>query len=160
MNDHDSTKSLFDLFDAGTTIMFGTHMTDGTFASRPLTVARTQAHQLDVLIDSNTEWASAMHDGADAHVTLSDTRRNHWASLSGTVELSRDRGLIDELWSLPAEAFFDNGRETPGLAVLTFHVSEGRYWSSPGGRVGGLVSMIRAALGNSDDSGESGSISA
>lgn len=160
MTRHDPPKSLFDLFDAGTTVMFTTMSSATRVDSRPLTVARTDADQLTILIDSEAEWARNLRDGLGAHVTLSDTRRSRWASLAGTVQLSRDPGLIDELWSVPAEAYFDRGRDTPGITVLTFRVEDGRYWTSPGGRFGGLVSMIRAGLGDSDDAGESGPITA
>jgi general stress protein 26 len=89
---------------------------------------------------------------------MSDSRENNWVSLNARASLSSSAEKIDELWNVAAEAYFDDGRDSVGIAVLILKCSEGRYWSSPSGRIGSLVSMARAALGKPKDSGDSGSI--
>jgi general stress protein 26 len=93
------------------------------------------------------------------HATLSDNRSNTWATIDGTGSVRTDPDLIDDLWNPAAAAFFDDGRDTPGIAVFTIHVEQGRYWSTPSGRIGTVISMVRATLGGSDASGEQGDIS-
>ena len=66
---------------------------------------------------------------------------------------------IDELWNPAAGAYFDNGRDTPGIAVLHLDVLRGHYWSSPSGRIGALLSMIKAKSAGAEQSGEHGPVS-
>lgn len=62
------------------------------------------------------------------------------------------------LWNFAPEAYFDSGRVPPGIAVLRLQAHQGAYWTSPSGRVGSLIGMIEAKLGNAQDSGEHGAI--
>jgi len=158
MKDDDAPKPLNDLLHPGSTLMLS--IDDGTppLQFRPMTVARVSGSAIEMLLDTNEDWVQSLEHPRRAYVTLSDTRHNTWASLHGQASLSHDPGLIDELWSPAADAYFDNGRETPGIAVLRVDGEAGRYWSSPAGRIGALISMIKAKLGDPEESGEHGSI--
>ena len=157
MDHHDAPKPLHELMQGGTTLMVGTGR-DGDLEFRPMTVARVDGDTIDMLLDSNEQWVIALANGDVAHVTMSDERDNRWVSLRGTVTLSTDQALIDELWNPAAGAFFDDGRQTPGIAVLRITGDRGRYWASPSGRLGSLVAMARAKLGDPEDSGTHGDI--
>lgn len=156
MHDDDAPKPLTDLLDAGTTVMVGSTVR-GELQFRPLTVAGLDGG-IQILLDTNEEWVRALEPAEVLQVTLSDDRSNNWAWMSGRHSLTTDPTVIDELWSPFADAFFDEGRDTPGVAVLTIDVGEGRYWSAPSGRIGSLISMVRAKLGDAEQSGEHGDI--
>lgn len=156
MNHDDAPKPLFDLLDPGTTLMVGS-TTHGQLEFRPLTVAGLSGG-IQILLDTNEEWVRGLGGVGSLQVTLSDDRRNNWAWMTGGYSTSTDPALIDELWSPFADAYFDQGRETPGIAVLTIDVEQGRYWSSPSGRIGALVSAVKAKLGDAEQSGEHGDI--
>lgn len=163
MDELDTPKSLNELLEPGMTIMVGMDPMEGAgspgdgFQSRPLTVAAVDGDTICVLIDGSAEWTDRADD-AVMHVTVSDNRENVWVSMNARSQMSRDPREIDELWSPFAGAYFDNGRETPGIAVMHLHVMDGRYWTSPSGRIGSIVSMVRAKFGDSDDSGEHGNV--
>jgi general stress protein 26 len=89
-------------------------------------------------------------------VTLGDNRDNTWLWLRGQADLSYDDAAIDRLWNPAAAAYFDNGRESAGIAVLSVRPTTGRYWTTGSGRLGALVSMVRAKLGSPEQSGEHG----
>ncbi|MEO6570373.1 MAG: pyridoxamine 5'-phosphate oxidase family protein [Ilumatobacteraceae bacterium] len=155
----DAPKDLASLFSGGDTVMVATRQ--GTFVdARPLTVAGVRAPTIEMLVDAATEWAAAVADGDQVLLSKSDNRSNTWVTVTGTLAISSEPAEIDRLWSPPAEAFFDEGRATPGIAVLAVEVVEGSYWTSPSGRLGSLISMVRAAVGDSDDSGEHGTVRA
>jgi general stress protein 26 len=155
--EHDS-KPLDDLLEPGSTLMVGTMSgADHSWEFRPLTVARVQSGGIDILLDTREEWVTRFETGDLVHIVLSDTRKNDWSHLVGSGTISKDEALIDELWSPFAAAYFDEGRETPGIAVFRLSVARGRYWSTPSGRVGALISMVSAALGR-DGGGEHGDV--
>jgi general stress protein 26 len=156
MDRDDAPKPLDELMEPGSTLMVGTGRADLEF--RPMTVARVGGDTIEMLLDSNEQWVRSLSEGDVAYVTLSDNRANTWVSLRGVISVSADPGLVDELWNPAAGAFFDNGRETPGIAVLRITGERGTYWSSPSGRIGSLISMVKAKLGDPEQSGEHGDV--
>ena len=159
MHHDDESKPVSDLLKPGTTLMVGS-TTHGTLAFRPLTVAGLDGERVRILLDMNEEWARELDASQSLQVTLSDDRKNNWAWIIGEFSLSTDPSLIDELWSPFAEAYFDNGRASEGIAVMTIDVAQGRYWSAPSGRLGSLVSAVKAKFGDPEESGEHGDIRA
>ena len=150
-------RTLDDLLRPGDTIMVATTGADGPSA-RPLTVARVDGDIVQVLIDRTAHWAQPLHDSFDVLATLSDNRDNRWVSMTGRGYISTDQKFIDQLWSPFAGAFFEDGKESPGVAVLSIEVSGGEYWDTAGGVLGSLWTMIKAKLGNADHAGERGPI--
>ena len=157
MKDDDPAKPLSDLMSPGTTLMVGTGPDPGA-ELRPLTVARVQGDVIDILVDGSAEWALAYRDGEPILATLSDDRDNNWAWIRGTGLLTTDQALIDELWNPMAGSYFEQGRETPDITVLRIEAQDGRYWTTPSGRLGSLISMIKAKLGDAEQSGEHGDV--
>jgi general stress protein 26 len=66
---------------------------------------------------------------------------------------------LDELWNPFAGAYFEDGRETPGIAVLQLETDSGRYWSAPSGRVGSMIATIEAKVSGAESAGDHGPIS-
>lgn len=131
---------------------------DSQPSSRPLTVSDVNGSQARTLADSNAHWCQAISKSPQVHVTVSDTRGNDFLSLNGTASLAMDSDEIDGLWNPMAAAFFDNGRESEGIAVLHLNLTDGTYWSAPGGRIGSVISMVRAQVGGASDSGDQGPV--
>lgn len=158
MTDHDVPKSLTELVEPGSTLMVGIESAGAVVEFRPLTVASVESDRVEILLDTSAPWTRSLQDGGRAHVTMGDTRSNTWISLSGTVSTTTDASVIDELWNPFADAYFDDGRDTPGITVLRIDGDSGAYWSTPSGRVGSLISLVKAKLGDPSDSGESGPV--
>jgi general stress protein 26 len=152
----DPPRPLSDLVAEGATVMFMT-MIGEEHSSRPLTIAGIDDDRLSFLVDRSASWVGAVRSGvAFIHLTVADDRHNTYLSLNGQASLSDDRGEIDRLWSAPAGAYFD-GKDDPSVTVLRVDVDGGEYWSSPSGRIGAALSMLRVAVtrdhGNAGDHG-------
>ena len=158
MNQDDAPKSLADLVEPGSTLMVGTDNASGSLEFRPLTASAVTDDRIDILLDTSAPWTEYLVDGARTTVTMSDTRHNTWLALDGRVSTTTDDDVIDRLWNPFADAYFDNGRDTPGITVLSIEAEAGAYWTTPSGRLGSLISMVKAKLGDPADSGESGPI--
>ena len=150
-----SPKLLRDLLDAGDIVMLTT-IADGSVSSRPMTLAAVGDDHLEMLVSRDAEWLPSAA-GAVVHVSLSDARKNTYAALNGMASFSRNPADIERLWSPGAAAFFD-GKEDPDITVMRYSVSEGEYWDAPSGRIGALVSLVKAAVGGEDAAGDRGPI--
>ncbi|MEO6651066.1 MAG: pyridoxamine 5'-phosphate oxidase family protein [Ilumatobacteraceae bacterium] len=157
MSEHDPSKSLSELAKPGTTLMVATR-DQGTVESRPLTVAEVEGSRLSILIDTTADWSGGLTDGDWTHATISDTRHNDFASMTGTLSTDTDSARIDELWNPFADAYFPDGRESPGIAIMDIDVESGSYWDSPDGRLGSVISLVKAKLGSAEQAGEHGDI--
>lgn len=157
MTDPAPAKPLADFFDGGTTVMLMTMIGD-EHSSRPMTVAGVDGDRLSFLVDTTAQWSSAVATGAAVvHVTLSDVSHNDYVALNGATSMTEDRAEIERLWNPGAAAFFE-GKDDPNLAVLRFDVSDGQFWDSPSGRLGSLVSLVKAAVGGDDKAGDHGAV--
>jgi general stress protein 26 len=157
MDYDDEAKPLDELLEPGSTLMLAVD-TVGPLEFRPMTVARTGGSSIEMLLDTEEEWARSLSNGDRAYVTLSDNRTNTWMTMRGRTSVSTDPATIDELWNPAADAYFDDGRDSPGIAVLRVTGENGRYWSSPSGRLGSVVSFVKAKLGDPEDTGEHGDV--
>ena len=158
MKHDDAPQALDELLEPGSTLMVAVASGHDQLEFRPLTVAKIDGGRLDILLDTTEEWAKSIGDGRLAYVTVSDTKTNTWLSMTGTTSTTTDTAAIDELWNALASAYFEQGRDTPGITVLRIQGSEGRYWSSPSGRIGSLISLVKAKFGTSEQSGEHGAV--
>ena len=157
MTGTDQAKQLEDLVDEGTIAMFMTMIGD-EHTSRPLSIAEVRADRLAFLIDATTDWAHAVREGtAVVHVAISDVRKNTYVSLQGAASVALDHEEIDRLWNPGAAAYFD-GKDDPGVGVLRFDASSGEYWDAPGGRIGSLIALVKAAVAGDDAAGEQGQV--
>jgi general stress protein 26 len=158
MTPDDPAKPLTELFRSGTTLMVGTGSERDSLQFRPLTVARVEGDRVEILMDTSAPWTQSLQDGDVAHVTMSDSRSNTWVSLRGILSMTTDPAVIDELWNPFADAYFDDGRETPGITVLRIDGETGNYWTTPSGRLGSLISMVKAKFGDPEQAGEHGDV--
>ena len=153
--DHDS-KPLDDIVKGGDVGMLCTHHA-GRASSRPLTIAKVDGEHLMFLVDRTAPWMADVDQATPVHIAIAASGRNDWVSLNGVVHPTADRAVIDDLWSAPAGAYFD-GKDDPNIVALDVAISDGEYWSAPGGGpVGRLISIVSAAVGKGP-SGEHGTV--
>jgi general stress protein 26 len=105
-------------------------------------------------------WFFAYDDSAKAqelianpqvNVSFSNDKNSEWTSISGVAELVHDRAKAEELWSPPLKAWFPDGLETPGLALIKLHADTAEYWEGPSSKVVRLLGAARAAITHDPD---------
>lgn len=115
--------------------------------SRPLTLAGIEGSTLHFLVSNDADWVQSI-GGASAPctATFSDPSKNDYVALQGDARVLQDQRLIDALWTPEAGAYFE-GKDDPNIRVLAVDVAYGEYWDSPGGTMGRLLAMAKAAAG-------------
>ncbi len=86
-------------------------------------------------------------------LSFGDTGDQKYVSLSGEAEISNDRALARELWSVFAKAWWDSP-EDANIRVLKFTPDEAQYWDAPGTTVSYVKMIAAAATGHRPDMGE------
>lgn len=124
--------------------------------SRPLTLAGVEGSTLHFLVSHDADWVQSI-GGASAPctATFSDPSKNDYVALQGEARVLQDQRLVDALWRPEAGAYFE-GNKDPNIRVLAVDVAYGEYWDSPGGTVGRLLALAKAAAGS--EAGKEGPI--
>ena len=128
---------------------------DGALVSRPLAV---QQREFDGDLWFFTEDPSAKTDQVRANdqVNVAIQAGHGWLSVSGRGSVSKDPAKIDELWNTGAEAWFEQGRDDPSVALLRVEAVTAEYWTSKAPMVVTLAKYAKAAVtGGRPDVGES-----
>jgi len=93
---------------------------------------------------------------ADPHVRifLQASKQAGFIFLDGSVEISRDRQRIDDLWDPVLKTWFTEGKDDPRVTVIKFTPGAGYYWDNKHGNfIAATKMLVGAAIGKTlDDS--------
>jgi general stress protein 26 len=156
-SDADERKRLEELIGEFHAAMLVTQAGDGSLRARPLSLA--QSHD-GIALYFATSLASPkvteLERISTVAVTLQDSLR--YVSISGTARITRDRALIERLWSETWKLWFPQGKEDPDLCIVEVTPHEAEYWDQSG--LHGVKFVLEAvkayATGTKPKSGESG----
>jgi general stress protein 26 len=116
--------------------MLTTVAADGALESRPMAVLEMDA--------SGAFWfftdlrSSKVERLAAVNLSFTDPSNGTYVSLSGSAEVSTDRGRVARLWTPFAKPWFPDGPDSPDLALLKVMPDAADYWDAPNN------SMVRA----------------
>ena len=83
------------------------------------------------LTDAGSHKDQEVARNRNVALAFADAGAQKYVALTGTAELSNDRGKIRELWSTPAKAWW-NSADDPSIRVLKITPKDAQYWDSPG----------------------------
>ena len=124
---------------------FVTTNADGRLLSRPLAI---QEREFDGDLYFFTEDPSPKTEQVvtDPQVNVSLQSGDNYLSIAGTASVTRDAALIDELWNPYAEAWFEQGREDPAVALLKVHADSAEYWTVDSPKPVALIKYAKAII--------------
>jgi general stress protein 26 len=71
---------------------------------------------------------------AQPNVLLTFQANSQFVMLSGKATVTRDRAMIEKLWSDTWKVWFPGGKDDPELCLLEIHPGEGEYWDNSGAK--------------------------
>lgn len=122
-------------------VMLGVDGIDDGFA-RPM-AAQIDEDQSPIWFFTSTEnhIVDALSEGRRAIATFA-AKGELYASIRGTLSLSRDQAMIDKLWNPKAMAWFDGGKDDPKLRLLRFDAEDAEIWLDGSSLVAGVKSFL------------------
>jgi general stress protein 26 len=137
-------KTVADVLDKARIGLLTTLDSEGHLVSRPLAL-------VDREFDGTVYFFVAkdshkVHDiDADPQVNIGVETSKGWLSISGTATLNTDSATIDELWNTGADAWFDQGRDDPQVALLQVDAHTVESWTSTEPKAVTLLKYAKAA---------------
>jgi general stress protein 26 len=129
MTDDTDLETIRSIIDAAKVAVLTTTSPSGELHSRPLAV-------LDDVFEGSvwffTQDPSPKSDdiAANPEVNVAYADGKGYLSIAGTATIEHNPTRIDQLWNPMAEAWFENGRDDPSVALLRVDARSAEYWSS------------------------------
>ncbi len=127
---------------------------DGRLVSRPLATVEAEFDG-DVWFFTYNDADKVHEIQSDNHVNVAYESGKGYLSISGRAELVEDRAKIDEHWNAGAQAWFENGKDDPRIALIKVHADSAEYWTMTDPKPIALLKYAKAAAtGGKPDVGE------
>ncbi|NMH27367.1 pyridoxamine 5'-phosphate oxidase family protein [Flavobacterium silvaticum] len=130
------------------------------FATRPMAPERIDEEgNFWFLSASDSHKNEELKQDSHAQLLFQGSSYSDFMSLYGTVEISKDRQKIEELWDAQMKAWFTEGKDDPRITVLQFKPTEGYYWDTKHNMAVAFAKrLIGAAIGKTIDDSIEGNI--
>lgn len=125
----------------------------GFLMSRPLSTrqASFDGSKVWFFTEADSPKVAEIRRNAKVNLAYASEKRNTYVSLTGTAKVSRDRAMIDALWSDAAKAFFPKGKDDPNLVLLEVALRSAEYWDGPSTAIGKLVTFVIARVTKNEE---------
>ncbi len=112
------------------TCMLGTHTAGGTMGARPMSNNREVSYDGTAYYFTWKNSRMARDIGRDNTVLVTyQGAKGMWVAVQGRATVSTDKALMLEHWDPEVERWFEQGVETPGLAMLVVKATRINYWT-------------------------------
>lgn len=131
----------------------------GRLQSHPMTPQEvTDDGDVWFFIDKDSDQAGFIRE--EKRVNLAFADGSTWLSVAGHGSLHDDRAKVEELWNPMIEAWFPDGKDSPGVGLLLVESDTAEYWDSPaGGRIASALAFAKTKItGGRPDVGENDTV--
>jgi general stress protein 26 len=136
--------------------MLTTEEPDGALRSRPMSTMQMDGEGnlwFFTALSSHKVAEAQQHRQVNLAYARSD--KQDYLSISGMVEIVRDKQKMQELWSVWVKPWFPDGLDDPDLVLMKVSITEAEYWDSPGSTAMQLYGLAKGIMtGNTDAMGE------
>lgn len=152
----ENVKTVADLIAGIDFAMFTTLDESGDLHSRPM---YTQQTGFDGTVwfftDGRSDKAGDIRRDARVNLGYARPDKQTYLSLAGRAEVVADQAKMAELWNPALEAWFPQGLDTPGIALIKVDPTTAHYWDSPANPVAHVIGFVKAkATGHPHPVGE------
>jgi general stress protein 26 len=136
---------VWELMDKISVCMLTTH--DGEqLRSHPMAAfVRRDDDAIYFLGDARRHKDEEIRRNPNVGLAFADGRR--FVSVTGHASVSQDKDKIKELWSTPAQAWWESP-DDPNILLLTVTPDDAEFWEGPG-KIVGTIKMLTAAAADS-----------
>ncbi len=140
--------------------MLTTRDADGLMSARPMSTQEVDEAGTVWFFTSDDQFGALSAHGDDVLLSYSSPAKHSYLTINGKALLVKDKAKMQELWKDILKAWFPQGLETPGIALLKITPDNAHYWDADASRVMQLVQYAYAkATGNYKEmTGKSGEL--
>lgn len=143
----DGVAKVAELIAKAKACMLTTTGPDGGLVARPMGLQEVAFDgDLWFFADATSAKAAQIRATPAVNVSFSDDEHGSWTSIAGRAEVVHDADKAEALWSPVLKAWFPDGLQTAGLALIKVHADSAQCWDGPTTTAGWVIGVARAAL--------------
>ena len=117
----------------------------GDLHSRPMATQKAEfTGEIWFFTDANSHKVDEINSDQRVNVSYASPGGNSFVSISGTAKLVTDKAKIEELYNPILKAWFPDGTDTPGIALLKITAESAQYWDAPNNAIVKLAGFVKA----------------
>lgn len=127
--------------------MMTTQDAAGTFASRPMSTSQMDDNRdLWFFTAEDTKKVDDIEQDHDLALSYADTKGMRYVAIAGRASVVHDRAKMEELYTPALDIWFEDGLDTPGIALLKVSPTSAEFWEPKHGKIVMAAGMIKALV--------------
>jgi general stress protein 26 len=119
----------------------------GSLVSRPMSTRQMDdAGDIWFFTADDSKKVDEVEADQDVGLAYADANGMRFASVAGRARVVHDRSKMEELYSPSLEVWFEEGLDTPGIALLRVTPVECEYWEPANGKLAMAAGMLKALV--------------
>jgi general stress protein 26 len=120
---------------------------DGNLVSRPMSTRQMDdGGAIWFFTAEDTEKVDEARRHHDVGLAYCDAKGMRYVSVAGTAEIVHDRAKMEELYSPSLDIWFEDGLDTPGIALLKVTPVVAEFWEPAKGKVAMAAGALKALV--------------
>lgn len=120
---------------------------EGNLVSRPMSTRQMDAAgDIWFFTSEDTEKVDEARAHRDVGLAYSDAKGMRYVSVAGTASIVHDHAKMAELYSPSLDIWFEDGLETPGIALLKVTPRVTEFWEPSKGKLAMAAIMMRSLV--------------
>lgn len=127
--------------------MLTTTDADGRLVSRPMSTRRMDEHgDIWFFTADDTKKVDEAESHREVGLAYCDAKGMRYVSVAGRAEVVEDRALMEQLYTPSLDVWFEDGLDTPDIALLRVTPELTEFWEPAKGKVAMAAGMLAALV--------------
>jgi general stress protein 26 len=147
MTQTDATERLKELVEDIDFTMLTTQDPAGNLVSRPMSTRQMDERgAIWFFTSEDTKKVDEVEADHDVGLAYLDSKGMRFVSVAGRARVVHDRAKMEELYTASLDIWFEDGLETPGIALLKVIPVEAEFWEPKHGKLVMAAGMLKALV--------------
>jgi len=119
----------------------------GNLVSRPMSTRQMdESGAIWFFTSEDTKKVDEVEAEHDVGLAYLDSKGMRFVSVAGRARVAHDRAKMEELYTASLDIWFEDGLETPGIALLKVTPVEAEFWEPKHGKLVMAAGMLKALV--------------
>jgi general stress protein 26 len=127
--------------------MLTTRDASANLVSRPMSTREMDENgDIWFFLDDDSKKADEAEADTDVGLSYADAKGMRFVTIAGRASVVHDRAKMEQLYSPSLDIWFEDGLDTPGIALLRVTPVESQFWEPKHGKLVTGVAMLKALV--------------
>ncbi|HEX5730608.1 pyridoxamine 5'-phosphate oxidase family protein, partial [Microbacterium sp.] len=147
MTQTDAIERLKELVEDIDFTMLTTQDPAGSLVSRPMSTRQMdESGAIWFFTSEDTKKVDEVEADHDVGLAYLDSKGMRFVSVAGRARVVHDRAKMEELYTASLDIWFEDGLDTPGIALLKVTPVEAEFWEPKHGKLVMAAGMLKALV--------------